>query len=99
MGTWRVCQTHGIEELLLVLGCTGLEWEREVSFTSPTQNPSTTFIYMREELKLPDENSGLRILGEDADRNWQEIEETMVQEAEDLKLQRAKDREQAFACK
>jgi hypothetical protein len=32
MGTWEVCQMHGVKELLLVVGNVGfLEWERDVT--------------------------------------------------------------------
>jgi hypothetical protein len=98
MGTWHICQRHGIKELLLVVGRIGLEWEKDISFVSPTQDPWLTYLYMTEDLKVA-ESKGCQILSGGRNRTWQELEATMVQKAEEFKVQRAKDREEAFSCK
>jgi len=98
MVTWEVCRRHGVKELLLVVGDEGLELERDVSFVSPTLEPWLTYLNMTQELKIP-LNDGLDLLYNAASRTWQDLEELMVEKAEIFKLERAKEREEAFACK
>jgi hypothetical protein len=55
MGTWEICQSHGVKEILLVVGNVGVvEWERDTSWVAPTQSPLLTHLYMTRELKVPE---------------------------------------------
>lgn len=98
MGTWETCERHDTKELLLIVGNVKVvEWETDISFVAPAQPPCETYIYMSKDLKVPD-NPGLEILNQFRSKTWQELEEVMVRKAEEFKLQRAKERQEAFTC-
>lgn len=98
MGTVELCQMHDVRELLLVVGDLEIIGkERDLAFVAPAQRPWLTYNYMTEELNIP-ATEGLQILHH-GDKTWQELEEIMLQQMEDFKVQRAKDRQEVVDCK
>jgi hypothetical protein len=98
IGTMELCQLHDVKELLLVVGDYAMvQNERDVALVAPSQRPWLTYLHLSRELKVP-ETRGLQIL-ESAMSTWQELEESLARQAEEIKVQRAKDRQEAVDCK
>jgi hypothetical protein len=98
LGTMEMCQMHDVKELLLVVGeYAPAPYEEDVALVAPCQSPWLTCLRQSQELNLPP-NNGLQIPG-GANTTWQDLEESLARQVEEIKLQRVKDRQAAIDCK
>ena len=95
LGTMEMCQMHDVKELLLVVGdYAPAPYEEDVALVAPCQSPC---LCQSQELNLPP-NNGLQIpVG--ANTTWQDLEESLARQVEEIKMQRVKDRQAAIDCK
>ena len=98
MGTMEICERHDVQELLLVVGdYKALAMERDVVFVAPSQNPWLTYLHLSQDLNYP-RTLSLTML-EQARLGWKGLADTLTQKLEEIKLQRAQDRQEAVDCR
>lgn len=97
-GTMELCMRYDVKELLLVVGYYApVPSERDPALVAPCQSPPLTWLHLSQELDLPPTRD-LQIL-ESAKPIWQDLEESLARQIEEIREQRAKDRQAAIDCK
>jgi hypothetical protein len=98
LGTMEMCQMHDVKELLLVVGeYAPAPYEEDVALVAPCQSPRLTCLRQSQELNLPPNNDLQIPVG--ANTTWQDLEESLARQVEEIKVQRVKNRQAGIDCK
>jgi hypothetical protein len=97
-GTMELCMRYDVKKLLLVVGYYApVPSERDPALVAPCQSSLLIWLHLSQELDLPPTRD-LQIL-ESAKPIWQDLEESLARQIEEIREQRAKDRQAAIDCK